>query len=406
MLEHLQNPIFPVFILIIVLMIGYASYRAEILPGFIFFLFASMGAFLQITGIGQIGLFRAFLTPVLVAILVAIRIRERQRLPFFYWSLILLYMFIVYISGTLNGIPFANYRGDVGMLLLAMLVSLAPVKESTYRYFMLSVALWGLINMGAVMSGWMGLNIFGSYGSLFNEGGRAVGLMRHSTMMGIYFAISVIAAQVLFYQAMTRFGKIIWFIAGSLLFLGLLSSLSRGALAGWLVGFLFIQYKLRGMSMRAVLGITLTGAILVGVASFIGLGEEVAGRFTDMDEDISAQARIPLIISSFETWAESPVLGRGVGWKDKSLHLQSHNTYFQVLVESGAVGFIAFMTLMWVGLRGVFKRLKPSKKNTEGIVIYNTGIAAMLITILLDGLTHSFDFVLPYWILLGFGFML
>jgi len=442
-MQTLLNPYF-IFLLVIFLSVFiYVVKHEEYIPGFIFFVFASLGAVLQISNLGQVGLLKAVLLLFLAAVLISKKMKKVERLPLFGMSILFVYLLTIYISGTINNIPLSDYRAELGLIVMAMVIALSPNRADTFKAIMIGVFLWGLINAIVVVLAKLGFRWGGLV--LFNEGGRAIGLSRHSTFMGAYFSIALVAAQILFIQARLKLVKVILFGCGLLIMLGLLATIARGAFIGWLAAFLYIQYRIQGMKVGSVVGIFAAAIIGIAAASMLGLDQLLLDRFTGMEKDSSAQARLPLLLASLETVANHLFLGAGIGWKDTSMNLQSHNMFMQVLVESGVVGFIIFMFILWKAGWSLLRRsnstivvnsntespvdsqqnkidtnnqpvysgvtlrkpvVKLSKETVDtGVRQYYVGLVAMLGAILLNSLTHSFDFFLPIWVLIGVGFM-
>lgn len=445
LLEQLQNPFFIIILIILFSVFAYVVKHEEYIPGFVYFLFASLGAVLQMTSLGQIGLLRALILVFLFGVLLSKNMRTGKNIPIANLLLIAAYAVSVYISGTLNDIPFKDYRSEVGLLIMAMVVSLSPSTKQTLRILTIAIMLWGLINAVVIIAAKLGIHI--SRMPVFNDGGRAIGLSRHSTFMGAYFSISLVALQILYIESKSKFVRLSLFFIGILIMLGLLATIARGAFIGWLVAFLFVQYRLQGMKVGSIVGILVAALIGLVAASLLGLDQQLVDRFTGIEKDNSAQARIPLLLSSFNTFSMNPIFGTGVGWEDVSMQLESHNMIIQVLVEAGMVGFILFVTLLWRGgwsllmrsnikkevkidrqiqshshsqsettidaqekkYSSVMLRTTPQKIVSTGsaseTVTYHTGLVAMLGAILLNSLTHSFDFFMPFWMLVAVGLM-
>ena len=185
--------------------------------------------------------------------------------------------------------------------------------------------------------------------------------------------------------------------------LGLIGTLSRGALAGWLVSFLFIQYKLRRLSFGNLVGIATAGAIVIGISSFMNLDELMVGRFTTMEDDPSAQARLPLIEMGMRLLKTSLLFGTGLG-QGGGLHLEAHNTYMQVLMETGVIGFTVFCLLLWRGIRGMKAHIRVNVAAGDASLYY-LGLLGSFIAILINGVSHVFDYLVPLWLIMGMGFV-
>ena len=91
------------------------------------------------------------------------------------------------------------------------------------------------------------------------------------------------------------------------------------------------------------------------------------------------------------------------------VHLEAHNTYMQVLMESGIIGFVVFMLLLWKAIQGLRRRATKRRTATDPTAsaysAYYVGLLGSLGAILIDGGAHVFYFMMPLWLILGFAFM-
>lgn len=195
------------------------------------------------------------------------------------------------------------------------------------------------------------------------------------------------------------------FILGAGLAVGLLGTLSRGAFAGWVVSFLFIQYRLQGIKVGSIIGVCVLSGVVLGISSFLNLDDLMLGRFTSMSVDPSAKDRIPLLEMGKRLFYSNPLLGVGLGQGGRA-HLEAHNTYMQVLMENGVIGFILFSTVVWKGIRGLRKSaVAGTSAAPNPAAAYYIGLLGSMAAILLDAVTHVFDYLMPLWLILGIGFM-
>jgi len=122
--------------------------------------------------------------------------------------------------------------------------------------------------------------------------------------------------------------------------------------------------------------------------------------------DPSTSARLISWVSTLKQWTEKPVFGWGVtgaGFKDAQ--------YFRVLVETGILGFLAFMWLLWTLQRFAVKQLydlNPSKyPRYHGIVV---GFIAGFWGLLVHGVgANTFIIVRimePFWFLAAIVWLL
>ncbi len=133
--------------------------------------------------------------------------------------------------------------------------------------------------------------------------------------------------------------------------------------------------------------------------------------YSDQTEEIESQPylskgrttsegnRIQNLIRSFNVFLRSPWLGHGVRrWSDGRIKLVSESTWFEILIETGIVGLIAF-----IGALGMM--LKVSLNATNRSAFYQSGL---LIPLLIHfGISWNLSYsVLPrldQWVLLFTG---
>ena len=407
MLEMLNNSYFVLLMIGLIISLGYLIWRPESVPAFIFLLLSGLGSFYSATSIQRVTLLKAVLLPVLFAVLLFRKFLRSGRLPLSGFTWVIGYGALVVASCLINGTNINDYRASLGILLIPLVVALCPKNEKTVSYITIAFAFWGLANLMVVVATWAGLGWAKAYssGNAIYTSHRAQGLMGHSTLMGIYFVISLNAVHILFFQARTRVMRVALFILGAGLAVGLLGTLSRGAFAGWVVSFLFIQYRLQGIKVGSIIGVCVLSGVVLGISSFLNLDDLMLGRFTSMSVDPSAKDRIPLLEMGKRLFYSNPLLGVGLGQGGRA-HLEAHNTYMQVLMENGVIGFILFSTVVWKGIRGLRKSaVAGTSAAPNPAAAYYIGLLGSMAAILLDAVTHVFDYLMPLWLILGIGFM-
>jgi O-antigen ligase len=285
-----------------------------------------------------------------------------------------------------------------------VVIALTPQKEQTVRYLTLIIAAWGVVNLFATIAGWAGVG-WQYGGDAVYTSHRAIGFMGHSTTMGLYFLVSLNAIHILYLQEHKPFLRTIWLALGIGVVIGLMGTLSRGAIGAWIISFLWIQWRLGGMRISTLFSIAGLLIVVIGVASLLSLDSLVLSRFTVMDKDISAQSRIPLIEMALDRFSMAPLFGIGMGQRGMP-HLEAHNTFMQVLMETGIFGFIAFIVLLWKSYSGLKRRYRYAARERSMAAAYYFGFQVSLVAILIDGLTHVFYFVMPLWVIIGIAFLL
>jgi O-antigen ligase len=138
---------------------------------------------------------------------------------------------------------------------------------------------------------------------------------------------------------------------------GVYVTFSRGCLIGLLAVIALIAWKQRSMVLRVLIVLAL-GASMVFASRFWSRNED----FKNINGDGSFQQRLATSEAGLSMFLDHPLLGVGpacsvVAWPlyaPQGLYtrgaLVTHNTFIQALSETGALGFIAFMAFMGLGL--------------------------------------------------------
>lgn len=401
---YINNPLFILLLAILVGSIIYVILRPEAIPAFLFLLLSALDVFLNdATNIQKVPFLRAVLLPGLMVVLLFRKMQSGEKMPLAGFVWVMSYATFVIISCLINGADINKYRSGLVILLIPLVVALCPNKEKTVKYLTIAFAVWGLANFLTILATWAGL---GWARVLVTDVGdiRPCGLMRHSTIMGMYFVISLNAVHVLFFRAGTRFRRLLLLALGACLALGLVATVSVAAFGSWVVSFLFIQYRLRGIRLSTLIGIGSCAVVILGLIALLNLGA-LQERLTSLSTDGSAHARVPLLQMGMKLFLSSPLVGVSLGQGGR-LSLVAHNTYMQVLMENGIIGFLLFAVVLWKGVRGLRRRIGPGDPAAlSPEAAYYVGLVCTVVAILVDGLAHSNDYLMPLWLILGLGFM-
>jgi O-antigen ligase len=196
-------------------------------------------------------------------------------------------------------------------------------------------------------------------------------------------------------------------VATALLLLGLLGTLSRGALAGLALS-LVVAVLLGQLSWRAVVGLgVLLGALVA--ASLVAVPHLVATSLDQKEHvaDQNVSERLDLWESASRMTADSPVVGLGPGafqlWHDDYLDRMpndvnhrldvAHNTYLETSSELGVLGLAAFLAVLGTAVAGAVFRWRRDRDPLAGAVgsaLAGTAVAAAFITE---------QYFLPLWLL-------
>lgn len=148
---------------------------------------------------------------------------------------------------------------------------------------------------------------------------------------------------------------------------------SRGGMIGLVLGiaaFVFSQKPARALVVLALISVAGALLFMFGPATF----RERMATMTNLESDYNSNSesgRIAIWKRSLRVWVGRPITGVGVGnvgnsaakdlWA-RGIALRghsSHNSFVQVLAETGIVGFAAFMMLLWRIGTGTFLLYRP-----------------------------------------------
>ncbi|MSQ02512.1 MAG: O-antigen ligase domain-containing protein [Myxococcales bacterium] len=205
--------------------------------------------------------------------------------------------------------------------------------------------------------------------------------------------------------------------AAATLFVGLVASNARGPLVGLLVAAAFVGVWTRYrrddvLHLRLGIAVPIVGVLFAAVA----LGPRGAlGRFmTVFSGDVSVTARGELWNASLSAWLDAPLFGAGVGgWRgafgphELGTHLydviHAHSGPVEVLVELGAVGFIAAAVLAASFARAVARRLDVVEADFPSSVAIGAlvGVLAVSVQSLADFPLRTTGVLVPFALFLG-----
>ena len=186
---------------------------------------------------------------------------------------------------------------------------------------------------------------------------------------------------------------------------------SRGASLAMAVTFLLITIRSRRKLAVAVV------VVLLMVPSIYLVRQQYFARMSTLQDptaDSSANSRIILAKVYWEMWKDYPVFGVGFGNENgikllpyylsnpKYDQLKIHNTYLQVLVDSGIFAFLIFIYLLFGAIIRLYSSIKLCRSEGSGLVIYPMAMQTGLIAIAQYGLTggrERYDFL--YFILMA-----
>lgn len=237
---------------------------------------------------------------------------------------------------------------------------------------------------------------------------RGYGLVGMATIIGLQFCLGFPLITSLYVGEKGR--RILWKLI--LLFLGvagLILTFSRGAILGVLISIAFLLWLHRKYNVLAYY-VFFCCIIVILYFSPTELFPKSYGIFFQ-GKDSSAAGRFPLLLISLRMFAERPITGFGYGGFSEyctlygsNIHREAHNTYAQVLVEFGIFGFIFFLLVIYMSLKGYWAYIK--KGSSQTLKMHSIGYLCASIAILVNGFFHCFEWNLIFWLPIMFGFMM
>jgi O-antigen ligase len=243
---------------------------------------------------------------------------------------------------------FATWKNYVEMFLLALVVAAAVKEKSQIRLLLICMALSVLIVNRSYYSTLSGRDL-----SHFSYDVRDAGPLGYAGVNGLA-AFEAMAAS--FLLGIFTFAKKIQIRLGLLLLVAtccycLLFSFSRGGYAGIFVGLITVGL------LRSRWMLVAAAVILLGWQTLLpsAVKERILMTTGDAQEgqqfDSSAQTRLVLWEDAMDLFKRNPLTGTGFETFSHLGHVSdlrdTHNYYVKVLAETGVVGLMLYLILLW-----------------------------------------------------------
>ncbi|MDX1695798.1 MAG: O-antigen ligase family protein [Ketobacteraceae bacterium] len=263
---------------------------------------------------------------------------------------------------------------------------------------------------------------------------RAIGLLTDPNYFALLLTTAIPMALYLCFYERYRLLKLVWIGALALILLAFQKTLSRSGIVILVISFMLLAWHYREELRRltaAQVGLIFVGGILALMITFASLPESYRDRILSITnitsgveafDDRSMGRRTSYIVVGMNVFLENPVIGSGPGTfpvhyaktgyatafsldsDDPELFRRAHNTYLETLAETGALGLVALLAIMLLGIRQFMRARRIALRHQQfqhAHMIAHMGIslvAIMLFMLFLTGLTNKF-----LWILLAMG---
>ena len=161
----------------------------------------------------------------------------------------------------------------------------------------------------------------------------------------------------------------------------LLYTFSRSGLVVAL--FSLLAFSIRGVAVRSL---NLSGVLARGFFIFLGViacllaldiddnmiepfveGMTALLTFTDSEGSSSLALRQEFLALSFQMFEDAPIIGNGIGAFAERYHYATHNSFSQLLAETGLVGTMAFLAFL-LSINGLEEREKMGLVFASGVL--------------------------------------
>ena len=302
--------------------------------------------------------------------------------------------------------------------LYLMVVNWVPNRTLAMRLVgvLLSVgALHGLYGIAQHVSGGLDLFQFEGYERIkwVDDQVRATGVFSHyMTYSGQMLLLGLFGMGLLLFWAR---GWVFWLLgfAELLLIGGILSSLTRNALLGFVAGFLVIG-ALKGRKTFSMITVMLTLSIVFALVIHTGFRSRVM-NMVNVTTDESNLERIRMWRTTIDVIEDHRLLGVGMGNYKTAMnqyrhqygskpHSHAHNTLLQQTAENGLIGLVAYLFVWYVFFRKMIPRaLTVPDPFARGVI---TGGIGALVGFHVAGLFEynlgDIEVAMMMWLIVGF----
>ena len=258
-------------------------------------------------------------------------------------------------------------------------------------------------------------------GTDYGNDGYKAGLANHYSRNGIVLAVTYLALfAIIFADKMTKENEpsahkkrnlrryAVMFL---ITFWAVVLTTKRAHLLFGMIAMITVYYfsqpqKMGTRTFKLVIGGLVCGIALSAAAEYVPVIGAVFDRFSSIDDDTSMLSRFSFWRLAISMFLQNPLLGQG--WfafryqyrrylydptvrSERYTLLDSHNVYFQLLAETGIVGFIIYVTIVIYILANTFymirKHIDVLKKNNMSMPLFFS--ACMQIFFLLYSFTGN-----------------
>ena len=307
------------------------------------------------------------------------------------------------VDTTLALVPYQKY---IKVIIMTLLIPWLIVSEQWLRKLMLVMA----FSLGAIA---VKFGLFSVMHGGVRFGAGHTGLIGDSNGMALAMAMLIPLCWYCRYLVTQSWVKMVLLGIAGCAGITLISTNSRGnSLACGLVLLLITfrsKYRMAGL-IGVCLILILPGLYLVGDRYL-----DRMSTLKDVQSDNSAWSRVVFAKAAIQMWADHPLLGVGFGednyvslsyqyLDETSVGRKVHNTYLQILVDSGIFAFLIYNALLWGTILWLGRSIKKMNRLRPQWAAYPLMMQSSLIAFAIGSTFYSrADFELCYMLLMTTG---
>lgn len=149
--------------------------------------------------------------------------------------------------------------------------------------------------------------------------------------------------------------RFVWIITALCILTGIVGTYSRGSFLS--VVAIFLVFAARHPQRLTFYGV---GLIVIGgvvIAAIPTLSDRIMNISSDID-DSGGAGRLALWQQGLDMWLQSPWIGHGLGAFVAKQRAGVHNTYIEILAETGVVGLTLYLSILFAGLAAWYRVLR------------------------------------------------
>lgn len=291
------------------------------------------------------------------------------------WGPYLLFLFINLVSFLISPFPDNASSGLITLIqgFVLVIMTIMVVSPLVLEGELFWAIVWST-GIGALLAC---LGYFGGMEQFQQEGSnRGVGATLSSNNMAIMciFAYPLVVFAMIY--AKTRIGKLLGFVFTLFIIGGVIGTISRAGFLVMLLTSVLLVNQFRSKFQVRYFGLVIAAFSVVTVTAVLFLPDDFVERQLTLVNDAPAQdrsldRRSAYVSVALDAFQKNPILGSGpdtfkAQWLNSvetrffdMTERPAHNTYLEVLVANGSIGFLIFLFLLWK----MYKNFDSAEKN-------------------------------------------